>query len=172
MSKRSADQSFDQQLSSKRLCPGRQTINTYSFPNYRNPSLIYPYVRDGNLEAVNDWISHGGAIDALVMDMAAAYGHLDMVQLLDQYQQGGYAAASFSPQAINQAAGMGHYHTIKWLLDHQKAYFTRLAFERAVSSGYTDVVNLLRCYKERCLDFYHVNDTCGPGGHGPCSLVV
>lgn len=124
----------------------RRCLWHYS-PGY-NP--VNAAAREGSLKSLQWLIEHGYKVYDLTMDIAAAYGHLEMAQWLDQYQRSIGSNTTFTSQAVDQAAGMGQYHVIEWLITNRKAPFTHRAIDRAASEGHLKIVQFLTEHGGTC----------------------
>ncbi|RHY51134.1 hypothetical protein DYB26_008311 [Aphanomyces astaci] len=80
-----------------------------------------------------------------VMDAAAQYGHLSLVQFLHTHRLGCTTAA------MNGAARSGHLDIVKFLHAHRSEGCTSAAMDGAANNGYVDVVKFLHA---------HCKDTC------------
>ncbi|ETL92756.1 hypothetical protein F442_09239 [Phytophthora nicotianae P10297] len=96
---------------------------------------------------------------AVAMDVAAAHGHLDVVQWLHANRSEGCTTA-----AMDLAATNGHLDTVEWLHAHRSERCTVEAMDGAASGGHLDVVKWLHKYRtEGCTTA--AMDNAGSGGH-------
>lgn len=72
--------------------------------------------------------------DTLIMDTAAAYGHLDLVKWQHTNRSGGISA-----EAVDGVVQVGHLELVKYLLENASAACTKDALYFAGTHGYLNI---------------------------------
>lgn len=107
-----------------------------SFQNGRPPAQW-----TGDAAAANGHLSllpHVTGFTERAMDLAARYGHLDVVQWLHEHRSEGC-----SKYAMNWAAAFGHLDVVQFLHEHRSEGCTTDAMDLAAANDHLDVVRWL-----------------------------
>jgi hypothetical protein len=85
------------------------------------------------------WLNKNGYNkgDFWLIDEAAKYGHLELIQF---FHKNGVGCTTY---ATNYAARNGHLEVIKWLHENRKEGFTEKAINMAAENGHIEVVKWL-----------------------------
>ncbi|KAG1692889.1 hypothetical protein DVH05_024177 [Phytophthora capsici] len=94
----------------------------------------------------------------VAMDVAAAHGHLEVVQWLHSN-----CSQGCTTDAMDGAAGNGHLETVKWLHANRKEGCTTDAMDRAAGSGHLHVVKWLHEHRSEGCTTDAMNDAVYPG---------
>jgi hypothetical protein len=80
------------------------------------------------------------------IDLAAQYGHLDVIKYLHSTKK----KYMSSTNAVDWAARSGHLHVIKWLHSNRSSECTVYSIRHAAENGYSEVVKWLYENKKEC----------------------
>ncbi|KAJ3289901.1 hypothetical protein HDU76_007463, partial [Blyttiomyces sp. JEL0837] len=143
-------------LNLQKLCPCNNNTNNNNNNTNNNTNTntnscninitiktIKSFVRSGNLSFLQflhkrGYLQPSTLSNINLLDIAARYGHLEMLKWLHQNGLGGCSTV-----AIDKAAAIGHYNVVGWLLKNRDEGWTKVGLGRACQSGFYRIVELL-----------------------------
>jgi ankyrin repeat protein len=93
-----------------------------------------------------------------IMDLAAANGHFDVVEMMHKEGWGGCTT-----HALNAAAGNGHFDIVKFLHKNRGEGCTDYAMSWAAKNGHLDIVKFLHYKRKEGCTIYAMNRAAGNG---------